>query len=144
MKNRNLILMLIEKSTNAFGQVFGITEMTKLKTALGIIQSTIYDSFQINSVDLSQKKLSGILGKGILDMDQCRLLTNLLWAQAEVFLKLKQPDNSLQHYEYALQLLHWKAEQPSENGRLERVNKIIELESIIAELRQSSKINSAV
>lgn len=137
MKNRDLILMLIEKSTNAFRQVFGITEMTKLKSALHIIQSTIQDSFEINSIDLSQKQLSAILGKSLYDLDQCRMLTNLLWAEAEVLLKLKQPMESLKQYENVLHLLHWKARQPSENGRLERKNKIDELEAIIATIKKT-------
>lgn len=140
MKNRDLILMLIEKSTNAFGEVFGITEMTKLKSALSIIQSTIHDSFGINSSKLSKNKLSEILEKGVLDLEQGRLLTNLLWAQAEIYFKLKQPQDSLIQYEYALQILHWKAQQPAEKGRLERKNKIDELEIIIAELKEAHKV----
>lgn len=139
MKNRDLILMLIEKSTNAFGEVFGITEMTKLKSALGIIQSTIQDSFGINSSKISKNRLSEILEKGNIDLEQGRLLTNLLWAQAEIFNKLKQPYDSLTQYENALQILHWKAQQPAEKGRLERKNKIDELEIIIAELKETSK-----
>ena len=140
MKNRDLILMLIEKSTNAFGEVFGITEMTKLKSALSIIQSTIQDSFGINTCKLSTNKLSGILEKGDIELEQGRLLTNLLWAQAEIFNKLKQPHESLTQYENALQILHWKAQQPAEKGRLERKNKIDELEDIIATLKKADKI----
>ncbi|OFY84755.1 MAG: hypothetical protein A3F72_05720 [Bacteroidetes bacterium RIFCSPLOWO2_12_FULL_35_15] len=140
MKNRDLILMLIEKSTNAFGEVFGITEMTKLKSALSIIQSTIQDSFGINSSKLSKNKLSEILKKGVLDLEQGRLLTNLLWAQAEIFNKLKQPQDSLRQYENALQILYWKAQQPAEKDRLERKMKIDELETIIEELKENSKL----
>lgn len=140
MKNRDLILMLIEKSTNVFGEVFGITEMTKLNSALSIIQSTIQDSFDINSSKLSKNKLSEILEKGVLDLEQGRLLTNLLWAQAEIFNKLKQPQDSLRQYENALQILYWKAQQPAEKGRLERKNKIDELKNIIATLKKVDKI----
>ncbi len=41
MKNKDLILLLVDKSANAFGTLIGLTEDEKLKTALTIIQDTI-------------------------------------------------------------------------------------------------------
>jgi hypothetical protein len=41
MENRNLILTLIDKSTNAFGPMLGLTVEDKLKSVLAITQNTI-------------------------------------------------------------------------------------------------------
>lgn len=87
MKNGDLILMVVDKSTNAFGQVLGLTEDAKLKVALTIIQDTIKTAFDINSNELTTKSLADILAKDQLDLDQTRLLTNLLWAQADILIK---------------------------------------------------------
>lgn len=55
MKNTDLILMLVDKSTNAFGQIHGLSAENKLKKVLSIIQNTIQDTFNINSYYLSKK-----------------------------------------------------------------------------------------
>lgn len=140
MKNRDLILLLVEKSINAFGQVMGLNEEAKLKIALTIIQNTIQDSFEINSNYLSGETLAGILAKKTLGIEQASLLTNLLWTEAEILLKLKRPQYSLTQYENALQLLHWKAKQSIEKDLLERNNKIRELETIIKKLKLPNEI----
>ena len=139
IKNRDLILILIDKSTNAFGKMLGLTEDDKLNTALSITQSTIEDSFDIKSKNLSEKLLANILSKNLLNFDQAQILTNLLWTQAEILLKLNRPNECITHYEITLQLLKWKVEQPVEYGRLERKNKIIELETIISTLKISKQ-----
>lgn len=141
MKNRDLILMLVDKSTNAFGQILGLTEEDKLKNALSITQSTIQDSLYIDSNNLLKKNLEEILEKGLLDFSQAQLLTNLLWTKAEILLKLNRPKESMTQYSNALQLLYWKEKQPIEIERLERRNKIKELESIIATLKQTNSVN---
>lgn len=141
MKNRDLILMFVDKSTNAFRQILGLTEEDKLKTALTITQSTIQDSFDINSNELSKKSLAVILEKGLLDLGQAQLLTNLHWTKAEILLKLNRPRESMKQYNNALQLLHWKEKQPIKIARSERKNKISELESIIATLKLTDTLN---
>ena len=140
MKNRDLILLLVDKAINAFGQVMGLSEEAKLKIALTIIQNTVQDSFEINSNYLSRETLAGILAKKTLGIEQASLLTNLLWTEAEILLKLKRPQYSLTQYENALQLLHWKAKQSIEKDLLERNNKIRELESIIKKLRLPDEV----
>lgn len=140
MKNKDLILLLVDKSVNAFGQVMGLNEEAKLKIALTIIQNTIQDSFEINSNYLSGEILADILAKKTLSIDQASLLTNLLWTEAEILLKLRRPQYSLTQYENALQLLHWKAKQSIEKDLLERNNKIRELESIIKKLKLPNEI----
>ena len=140
MKNRDMILLLVEKSINAFGQMMGLNEEAKLKIALTIIQNTIQDSFEINSNYLSGETLAGILAKKTLGIEQASLLTNLLWTEAEILLKLNRPQYSLTQYENALQLLHWKAKQSIEKDLLERNNKIRELETIIKKLKLPNEI----
>ena len=135
MKNRNLILMLIDKSANAFGELIGLTGDTKLKVTLTIIQDTIKNAFDIDSNLLTQKDLADILVKDQLDIDQTRLLTNLLWTQAELLLKLNQPIASLTNYENTLLLIQWQIQQTVEKKHLEKQNKIAELKSLIDSLR---------
>ena len=100
--------MLVDKSTNAFGRIIGLSETNKLKKVLSITQSTIQDTFNINSYYLSEKTLEDILAKNLLDLEQAQLLTSLLCTQAEILLELDQPKDSLIQYKNALQLLHWK------------------------------------
>lgn len=135
MKNTDLILMLVDKSTNAFGQILGLSTENKLKKVLSIIQSTIQDTFNINSYYLSEKTLNDILTKSLLDLEQAQLLTGLLCTQAEILLELNQPKDSLIQYKNALQLLHWKELQPIERDRLERKNKIMDLETIVSTMK---------
>lgn len=141
MKNKDLILRLVDKSINAFGQIHGLTKETKLKTALTVLQSTIQDSLETNSRDLSEKTLADILANGKLDLEQARLLTSLLWAEAELFQKLNLPDESLVQYENTLQLLHWKSAQTTEKISLEREIKISQLILIIISMKEAGKIN---
>jgi len=108
MKNRELILMLVDKSINAFGQLIGLAEDAKLKVALTIIQDTISTGFGIDSVLLTSTALEEILEKDQLEIDQVCLLSDLLWIQADILLELKQPFASLKNYENALQLLQWQ------------------------------------
>lgn len=69
MKNTDMILMLVDKSTNAFGQILGLSAENKLKKVLSIIQSTIQDTFNINSYYLSEKTLNDILTKSLLNLE---------------------------------------------------------------------------
>lgn len=141
MKNTDLILMLVDKSTNAFGRIIGLSETNKLKKILSITQSTIQDAFNINSYYLSEKTLEDILAKNLLDLEQAQLLTSLLCTQAEILLELDQPKDSLIQYKNALQLLHWKEAQPIEKGQLERKNKISELKTIISSVKLTGNVN---
>lgn len=131
MKNRDLILMLVDKSANAFGELIGLTEDEKLKVALTIIQGTTKTAFDIDLNLLTLKALAEILLKGELDCDQTRLLTNLIWAQAEILLKLKQPIDSLRHFENALHIIQWQTRQTIEKTQLEKQNEITELKACI-------------
>ncbi len=137
MNNRNLILMLVDKSANAFGELIGLTGDTKLKVALTIIQDTIKSTFDIDSNLLTQKDLADILVKDQLDIDQTRLLTNLLWTQAEILLKLNQPIASQTNYENTLLLIQWQIQQTVEKKHLEKQNKIAELKGFIDTLQQA-------
>jgi len=141
MENRNLILMLLDKSINAFGRVLGLSEDEKLRTALNITQSTIQDSFNIDSHYLSKKVLGDILSKDLLNLEQAQLLTNLLWTQAEILFKLNRLDESLVQFKNTLQLLRWKEQQPFEKGQLERKKKINEIEMLIGTFKQETKIS---
>jgi hypothetical protein len=78
--------------------------------------------------------LAGTLAKGQLDLDQTHLLSNLLWAQADILLKLNQSDAGLAQYENVLQLLYWQTQQTVEKNYLEIKNKISEIETLIAKL----------
>jgi len=142
MKNRDLILMLIEKSLNAFGNVIGQTQEDKLRTELSITRSAIQDSFKINSNDLTKKILADILSKMLLTIEQVHQLSDLLWTQAELLLKLNRPQEGLIQFTNVLQLLYWNAEQPAEKGNLDRKNKIKELEALIVTLKLPSKMNT--
>ena len=142
MENRDLILMLIDKSINSFGQVHGLTMESKQKNVLSVTQRTVKESFNIDSDTLSAKTLTSLLANGLLDLGQVHILTDLLWTQAEILLKLNQPQESLIHYKNALQLLRWQTIQIVENGSLERKNKISELEAIIAALKLRNKVCS--
>lgn len=135
MKNKDLILLLVDKSANAFGTLMGMTEDTKLKATLSIIQDTIKTAFDIDSNLLTTKTLSAILVKDQLDIDQARLLSNLLWTQAEILLKLDQPVASLTNYENALLVLQWEAQQAVAKKYLKKQNKITELIAVIDELK---------
>lgn len=139
MKNTDLILMLVDKSTNAFGEIHGLSEENKLKKVLSIIQSTIDDTFNINSYYLSEKILDDILTKNLLDLEQAHLLTSLLCTLAEILLELNQPQDSLIQYKNALQLLHWKNQQPIERDQIERKNKIVNLETIVSIMKINDK-----
>lgn len=136
MKNKDLILMLVDKSSNAFGTLIGLTEDTKLKVTLTIIQDTIKTALGIDSNLLTSKALADILVKDQFDIDQTRLLTNLLWTQAELLLKLNQPIASQTNYENTLLLIQWQIQQTVEKKHLEKQNKIAELKSLIDTLRQ--------
>lgn len=140
MKNTELILMLIDKSTNAFGQILGLSAENKLKKVLSIIQSTIQGTFNINSYYLSEKTLNDILTKSLLDLEQAKLLTSLLCTQAEILLELNQTKDSLIQYKNALQLLYWEGLQPIERDQLERKNKISDLETIVSTMKVNDKI----
>jgi hypothetical protein len=140
MKNTDIILMLVDKSTNAFGQIHGLSPEYKLKKVLSIIQSTIQDTFNINSYYLSGKTLNDILTKSLLDLEQAKLLAGLLCTQAEILLELNQPQDSLIHYKNALQLLHWEEQQPIEREQIERKNKIMDLETIVFTMKINDKI----
>jgi len=139
MKSRDLILLLVDKSANAFGELIGLTEEAKLKVALTIIQGTIKTAFRIDSDKLSSKALADILAKDLLDYDQARLLTNLLWTQAEILLKLKQSIASLTNYENALQIIQWQTQHTIERFHLEKQNEITDLNAIIETLKPVSK-----
>lgn len=140
MKNTDLILMLVDKSTNAFGQIHGLSAENKLKKVLSIIQNTIQDTFNINSYYLSEKTLNDILTKSLLDLEQAKLLISLLCTQAEILLELNQPKDSLTQYKNALQLLHWEEQQPIERDQIERKNKIMDLETIVYTMKINDKI----
>lgn len=140
MKNTDMILMLVDKSTNAFGQILGLSAENKLKKVLSIIQSTIQDTFNINSYYLSEKTLNDILTKSLLDHEQVKLLTSLLCTQAEILLELNQPKDSMIQYKNALQLLHWEQQLPIERDQLERKNKISDLETIVSTMKVNDKI----
>lgn len=140
MKNTDLILMLVDKSTNAFGQIHGLSAENKLKKVLSIIQNTIQDTFNINSYYLSKKTLNDILTKSLLDLEQAKLLISLLCTQAEILLELNQPKDSLTQYKNALQLLHWEEQQPIERDQIERKNKIMDLETIVYTMKINDKI----
>jgi len=131
MKNKDLILMLVDKSANAFGTLIGLTEDEKLKAALTIIQDTIKTALGIDSNLLTSKALADILIKDQLDIDQTRLLTNLLWTQAEILLKLNHPIASQTNYENALLLLQWQTQQTAAKNHIEKQNKITELKAAI-------------
>ena len=135
MKNKDLILMLVDKSNNAFGTLIGLSEEAKLKVTLTIIQDTIKAAFCIDAKLLTSKALADILVKDQLDIDQTRLLTNLLWTQAELLLKLNQPIASLTNYENTLLLIQWQTQQTVEKKHLEKQNKITELKSFIDALK---------
>ncbi|MDP1744574.1 MAG: hypothetical protein Q8L90_03290, partial [Bacteroidota bacterium] len=107
---------------------------------LSIIQSTIQDTFNINSYNLSKKTLNDILTKSLLDLEQAKLLISLLCTQAEILLELNQPKDSLIQYKNALQLLHWEEQQPIERDQLERKNKIMDLETIVYTMKINDKI----
>lgn len=139
MKNTDLILMLVDKSTNAFGQILGLSAENKLKKVLSIIQSTIQDTFNINSYYLTEKTLNDILTKSLLNLEQAKLLTSLLCTQAEILLELNQPKDSLIQYQNALQLLRWEEHQPIERDHIERKNKIMDLETIVSTMKVNEK-----
>jgi len=139
MKNRDLILMLVDKSANAFGELIGLTEDSKLNVVLTIIQGSIITSFGIDSNKLTQKALTELLEKDLLNCDQVCLLTNLLWTQAELLLKLKQPVASLKNYENTLHLLQWQTQHTIEKFHLEKQNKINELKAVIETLKPNNK-----
>lgn len=139
MKNRDLILMLVDKSANAFGELIGLTEDEKLKVAQTIIQDTIKTAFRFDLNLLTPKGLAEVLLKDQLDYDQTRLLTNLMWAQAEILLKLKQPIASMKHFENALHILQWQKQQSIEKIHLEKQNKITELKMVIDALEPTKK-----
>lgn len=142
MKNRDLILMLVDKSTNAFGPLIGLAEDAKLKVALTIIQDTISTVFGIDSVLLTSTALDEILEKDQLEIDQVCLLTDLLWIQADILLELKQPFASLKNYENALQLLQWQTGLSIEIIHSEKQNKITGLIAAIARFTPESKMKN--
>lgn len=130
--------MLINKSSNAFGELIGLTEEAKLKVALSIIRDTTIAALGIDPNLLTPMSLSDILVKGQLDCGQARLLTNLLWTQADILLKLKQPIASLTNYENALHLLHWQTKETLKKKHLEKQNKINKLKAVIETLQLDS------
>ncbi len=142
MKNEDLILMLVDKSTNAFGELFGLAQETKFKIALTIIQETIVTAFGINCVLLTSETLADILEKGRIDIEQSYILTNLLLVQAELLLKSRKSIESLGNYENALQIIQWQTMQPVERNHFEKQNKITELKAVIESLKMNSEINN--
>ncbi|MES2398318.1 MAG: hypothetical protein V4549_20055 [Bacteroidota bacterium] len=138
MKKENLILMLVGKSANAFGELIGLTEEAKLNVALSIIQDTIKKTFDINSNLLTPNTIYDILVKDQLDCDQIHLLAHLLWTKAEILSKLDRQITSLTNYENTLLLLQWRLQQSFEKNQLEKQSKITELEAIIVTLKPKS------
>lgn len=144
MKNRDLILMLINNSSNAFGELIGLSEYAKLKVAQIVIKDTIKTTFNINVNKLTTKELSDILLKNLIDIDQIRILTELIWIQGEIALKLKEPLASLTNYENALQLLQWQQQHGTERIHLEKQNKIIKLKAIIKRLNHKTSMGNTI
>lgn len=140
MKNTELILMLVDKSTNAFGQIHGISEENKFKKISSIIQSTIQDTFNINSYYLSEKIIEDFIAKNQLNLEQMKDLATLLCTKAKILLELDQTNDSLTLYNSALKLLNWENSQPAERSKLERKNKISDLEIIISTLKTNNNI----
>lgn len=143
MKNRDLILMLINNSSNAFGELIGLSEYAKLKIAQIVIKDTIKSTFKINVNKLTSKELSDMLQKNLFAIDQIHLLTDLIWIQGEIALKLKEPIAGLTNYENALQLLQWQ-KQNAEKTHLEKQNKIIKLKAIIKRLNHKSRMGNTI
>jgi len=134
MKNRDLILLLVDKSINVHGQVLGLSVERKLNVTVQIIRECIETSFNIDTNLLTSKMLADILAKDQLDLDRTSLLTSLLMAQAETLSKLNETQASLTLYKNALQLLHWQKQKTTAIKLLDSKNKISELETIIATL----------
>lgn len=139
MKNKDFIVLLVDKSTNVFGQVIGLSADAKLRITINIIQETINDCFGINTHSLNSQSLAKILTKNTLDLYQSRLIAYLIWTQAEMLLKLNEPEAGLKHFKNALQLLQWQTQQAPEKSYLESKNKILKLEKIIANLDSPRK-----
>jgi len=144
MKNSDLILLLIDKSVNAFGQIIGLTEDAKLNVTLTIVQDTIKIVYGIDSNLLTSKALEDILISGQIKGDDTLLLTDLLLTQADILLQLRQPNASLTNYENALHLLHWKTQRSVAIIHLESQSKIVALEAIIETLKPKSNMKNKI
>ncbi|MDO9185731.1 MAG: hypothetical protein Q7W13_06945 [Bacteroidia bacterium] len=138
MRNKNLILTLIDNSAKAFGQLTGLNEDEKLIATLIIIHDTIESEFGFNSNLMTPKALANILERDNIEMEQIGLLTKLLWTQAEILLKLDQSIASLIHYENALLLLLWPTQRTFAKDYSEKQNEIAELKAIINMLKPAS------
>lgn len=138
MRNKDLVLILMDKSVNAFGQLTGLNEDEKLITTLIIIHDTIETEFGFNSNLMTPKALADILERDNIEMERIGLLTKLLWTQAEILLKLDQTIASLIHYENALLLLLWPTQQTFSKNYSEKQNEIAELKAIINLLKPAS------
>lgn len=138
MRNKDLILILTDKSANTFGQLIGLNEDEKLITTLIIIHGTIETAFGFNSNLMTPKALADILERDNIEMERIGLLTKLLWTQAEILLKLDQTIASLIHYENALLLLLWPTQQTFSENYSEKQNEIVELKAIINLLKPAS------
>jgi len=131
MKNKNSILILIEKSTNAFGELKGLTEDEKLKAALTIIEDTIQTAFGIDPTLLRPNTITDILKEKQPNIEQTSMLSKLLWTQAEILLKLKQPFASLTNRENSLLVSQWQTYPNIERNYLEKQNEITELKELL-------------
>lgn len=132
MNDSDLILMLINKSTNVFGNILGLSPDAKLKITQRIIQDTIESTFNTVTDGLTSNLLTDVLVKNKLDIVQTNLLVNLFCIHAEISLQLNQTQVALIQYKNALQVLHWQTHQSIEKKQSESKNKISELEAIIA------------
>lgn len=136
MKNVNTVILLLEKATQAFGVLLGITPTKKTEIALNIIQKTILESYGIIQKKLSKKELEDILMQQKLEFDQVYLLANLLMTQGELLLKLNRPLESLIQFENTLLLMKWQEVYTPGKINIERKNKISTLEAITKKLKK--------
>lgn len=134
MNNRKAILMLIDKSANAFGELIGTTNDTKLKVIVTIIHDTIEMVWGINSIQLTSKELVDSIIDKKIDVGDTHLLFNLLWIQAETLSQLEKPVESLRAYENALQLIQWRSLRVVQENDFKK--NITRLKSMIRTLKQ--------
>lgn len=116
MKNSDLILMLIDKSTNAHGKLIGLNNNTRLETKLKIIKETVSNVLEINSYALFTKKLlSEKLKQNQLNNDQIDFLAHLFLAMADIHSQLNKFNTGFKNYNEALLILQWQTQQKELN-----------------------------
>ncbi|MBI2281127.1 MAG: hypothetical protein HYU68_10625 [Bacteroidetes bacterium] len=140
MNKPDFVLMLIDKSANAYGKLLGLNNSTRLEITLTIIQETVSNIMDIDiSLLCSEKLIKEKLKQNLINYDQVRFVIYLLLADADILIQLKQTQFALKKYKIILLLTQWQTQQEVLKNYFEKQLEITELKERIETLKAEDK-----